>query len=82
MVEVVLVKYNLLDNQFQLKSKVLCTSTPNEFYGYLINVEQSQLVFLKTCNADLDVIIITFTNPNSPPLEIEGQVNLALLINR
>ena len=54
--EVVLVQCNLVDNQYQQNSKVLCTFTPNKFYTYLLNVEPSNIVFLKT----FDEIIITF----------------------
>ena len=32
LVEVVLVKCNLVDNQYQLKSKILYTFTPNKSY--------------------------------------------------
>ena len=79
-VEVVLVR--LVDNQYQQKSKVLYTFTPNKSYAYLLNVEPSNLVFLKTYITEFDEIIITFTDPNSRPLEIEDKVNLILLINK
>ena len=46
-VEVVLVQCNLVDNQYQQKSEVLYSFTPNESYAYLTNVEPSNLVFLK-----------------------------------
>ena len=46
--EVALVQCNLVDNQYQRKSKVLYTFTPNKSYAYLLNVEQSNLDFLKT----------------------------------
>ena len=49
-VEVVLVKCNLLDNQYQQKSEVLYTFTPNKSCPYFLNVEPSNLVFLITCN--------------------------------
>ena len=45
--EVVLVQCNLVDNQYQQKSEVLYTFTLNKFYAYLLNVEPSNLVFLK-----------------------------------
>ena len=41
--EVVLVQCNLLDHQYQQKSKVLYTFTPNKYY--LLNIEPSNLVF-------------------------------------
>ena len=46
--EVALVQRNLVDNQYQRKSKVLYTFTPNKSHAYLLNVEPSNLVFLKT----------------------------------
>ena len=49
-VEVVLVQSNLLDNQYQQNSEVLYTLTPNKSYDYLLNVELSNLMFLKTYN--------------------------------
>ena len=48
----------------------------------MLNVEPSNLVFLKTYNTEFDEIIITFTNQNGRPLEIEDKVNLTLLINK
>ena len=63
-VEVVLVQCNLMDNQYQRKSKVLYTFNPNKCYAYLLNVEPSNLVFLKTYNNDFDETIITFTDQN------------------
>ena len=79
--EVVLVQCNLEDNQYQQKSKVLYTFTSNKSYAYLLNVDPSNLVFLKTCNTEFDEIIITFMSQNGRPLEIEDKVNLTLLIN-
>ena len=57
-------------------------STPNKSYVYLLNVESSNLVFLKTYNTNFDAIIITFTDQNCRPLEIEVKVNLILLNNK
>ena len=47
-VEVLLVQYNLVDNQYQQKSEVIDNFTPNKSYAYLLNVEASNLLFLKT----------------------------------
>ena len=47
-VEAVLVQNNLVDNQYQQKSEVLYTFTPNKSYAYLLNVDSSNLMFLKT----------------------------------
>ena len=64
-VEVVLVQCNFVDNQYQQKSDLLYTFTPNKSYAYLLNVEPRDLVCLKTYNAELDEIIIKFTDQNS-----------------
>ena len=37
--------WNLVDNQYQQKSEVLYTFTPNKTYGYLLNLEPNNLVF-------------------------------------
>ena len=80
-VEVFLVQCNLADNQYQQKSKVLYTFTPNKPYAYLLNVELNNLLSLRTYNAEFDEIIITFTDQNERPLERENKVHLTLLIN-
>ena len=46
-VEVVLVQFNLVDNQFQQMSELLYIFTPNKSYAYLLNVEPCNLLFLK-----------------------------------
>ena len=86
-VEVVLIQCNLVDNHYQQKSEVIYTFnkviyTPNKCYAYLLNVEPNDLVFSKTYNTEFDEIIITFTNQNGRPLEIQDKVNSTLLINK
>ena len=66
-VEVVLVQCNLVDNQYQQKSEVLCMFTPNKSYACLLNVEASNQVFLKTYNTEFDEIIITLKDQNGRP---------------
>ena len=67
-IKVFLVQGNLADNQYQQKSEV--------FFG------PTNLVFLKTYNTEFDEIILTFTNQNGRPLEIEDKVNLTLPLNK
>ena len=81
-VEVVLVQYNLVDNQYQQKSEVLYTFTPNKSYIYLLNFEPSNLAFLKAYNTEFDEIIINIMDQNGRQLEIEDRINLTLLINK
>ena len=57
-VEVVLVQCNLVDNQYQRKPSVY-TFKLNEYYAYQLNVEASNLVFLKTNNTKLYVFVMS-----------------------
>ena len=42
--------------------KYYTLSIPHKSYAYLLNVEPSNLVFLKTYNTEFYEIIMTFTN--------------------
>ena len=68
---VFLVQCNFKDNQYQQKSEVLYTFTPNNSYNYSLNVEPSNLLFLRTYVTEFDEIIITFMDQNVRPLEID-----------
>ena len=61
---------------------MLYTFNPNKSYAYLLNIEPSNLVFLKTYNTEFDEIIITFTDQNARPFKTEHKVNFELLINK
>ena len=74
-VEVVLLQCSLVENQHRQKSKVLYTFMFNKSYAYLLNIESSNLVFLNTYSTEFDDSIITFTNQNGRPREIEDKVN-------
>ena len=80
-VKVVLVQCNLVGNQYQQKSEVLYTFTPNKPYAYLLNAEPINLVFLKTYNTEFDEINITFADQNGRPIKIEDKINSTLPIN-
>ena len=73
-VEVVLVHCNLADNQ----SEVLYTFTLNKSYAYLLNVESSNVVFLKTYGIECDELIIKFTDQSGTPLEIDDKITSIL----
>ena len=51
-VEVVLVHWNLLNNNYQQASKVLCTFVPNKQFGQLINIAPNSLLMVNTTNAE------------------------------
>ena len=47
-IEVFLVQYNLVDKEYQQTCVLLYTFIPDKSYAYLLSVEPSNLVFLKT----------------------------------
>ena len=55
---------------------------PNKSYAYLLNVEPSNLVFLKIYDTEFDKITVTYMDQNGRLLETEDKVNLTLLINK
>ena len=75
-------KCNLVDNQYQQKSEELLYFYALYFYAYLLNVEPSNTVFLKTYITKFDDIIIAFTDQKGRLLEIEDKVSLTLPINK
>ena len=80
-VEVVLVHCNLVNNSYQQASRVLFTFVPTKQYGQLISISPHSLVFLNTMNTEFSEIEVWFTDQNNNALEIEGNVNISLIIN-
>ena len=79
-VEVVLLHFNLANNNYQQASKVLFTFVPNKQFGQLINIASHSLTMLSTTNTEFSFIEVQFADQNSEPLEIEDNVNLILII--
>ena len=79
-VEVVLVHCDLVSNNYQQASKVLLTFVPNKQFAQLFTITPHSLTMLKTTNAECSFIEIWFTDQNNRPLEIEDNVNIALII--
>ena len=79
-VEVVLVHFNLVNNNYQQASKVLFTFVPNKQFGQLITITPHSPTMLKTTNAEFSFIEIWFTDQNNRPLEIEDNMNIILMI--
>ena len=81
-IEVVLVKSNLADNQYQQNLGRYILYMPNKSYDFLLIVEPRNLVFLKIYDTVFDDIIITLTGQSCRQLEREENVNFTLLINK
>ena len=79
-VEVVLVHYNLVNDNYQQASKVLFTYVPNKQFGQLINISPHSLSMLSRTNTEFLSIELWFTDQNSKPIETEVNVNNMTLI--
>ena len=78
--EVVLVHFNIVDNDYQQDSRVLYTFVPNKLFSSLVEISPTNHIFLKTFNSEFQDIEVWFTDQNSQPLEIEDRINLTLVI--
>ena len=79
--EVVLIHCNVVNNNYQHKSRVLYTFVPNKSFGQLLNISPDNFIFLKTFDSEFLYIELWFTDQNSNPLGIEDKINIILVIN-
>ena len=79
-VEVVLVHYNLVKNDYQHTSKVLFSFVSNKQFGKLLNISPHSLTIMNTFNTEFSFVEVWFTDQISEALEIEDNVNLTLII--
>ena len=80
LVKVVLAHCNLVKNDYQHSSKALFSFVPNKQSGQLINISANTLTMMNTINTEFSFIEAWFTNQASKAIEIEDNVNLALII--
>ena len=78
--EEVLVHYNIVNNDYEQDSRVLCTFVPNKPIGSLLEIIPTIHIVLKTFNSEFQEVEVWFTDKSSQPLEIEGRINLTLVI--
>ena len=78
--ELVLVHSNLVNNDYQQDSRILCTFVPNNTFGSLLEISPKNPVFLKTFNSEFQEIKIWFIDQKSKPLEVEDKINVTLII--
>ena len=79
-VEVVLVHFNLVNNDYQHTSKVLFSFVANKPIGQLINISPHSLTMMNTVNTEFSFVEVLFTHQTSKAFEIEDNVNLTLII--
>ena len=78
--EVVLVHCNIVNNDYQQDSRVLYTIVSDKPFGSLLEISLTNHIFLKIFNSEFQTIVVWFTDQNSQPLEMEGRINLTLVI--
>ena len=79
--KVVLMHCNIVNNDYQQVSRVLCTFFPNKSFCQLLDISPKDFLFLKTFNLEFSYIELWFTDRNSKPLETEEKINITLVIN-
>ena len=79
-VELVLVHYNLVNNDYQQDSRILYTFVPNKPFGSFSEISPTNHSFLEIFNSEFQVIKIWFTDQTSKPLEVGDKTNLTLII--
>ena len=81
-VELVLVHFNLVNNDYQQDSRILYTFVPSKTFGSLLEISQTNHIFLKTFNSELQEMKVWFTDQTSEPLEVEDRINVSLTIKQ
>ena len=79
--EVVLVHYNIVNNEYQQDSRVFYTFIPNKSFSQLLDISIKIFVFLKAFNSEFSCIEVWLTDQNSKMLEIEDKSNITLVID-
>ena len=79
--EVVLVKCNIVNNDYQHDSRVLYTFIPNISLGQLLDISPKNFILKKTFNSKFSYIELWFTDQSFNPLETEDKINITLVIN-
>ena len=80
--KVVLIHYNVVNNDYQHDSRLLNTFVSNKSFGQLWDASPKNFIILETFNLELSYIEVWFTNQNSKPLEIENIINITLVIKQ
>ena len=79
--EVVLVHYNIVNNDYQQDSRVLYTFVPNKLFSQLLDFSTKKFIFFKKFVSEFSYIEVWFTDRNSKPLELEDKIKITLVIN-
>ena len=76
---VVLIHFNIINNDYQQDLRVLYACVPNKAFGQSLDISLKSFIFFKTFHSEFWYIDIWFTD-DAKPLEI-GEINITLVIN-
>ena len=82
--KVVLVHFNIVNNDYRKNSRTLYKFVPNKSFGQLLDIYHENYIFLKTFNSEslcVYYVFMWFTDQNSKLLEIEYKINMTIVIN-
>ena len=79
--EVVLVRCNIINKDYQQDSRILDAFIPNKLLCQLLDISPRNVIFSKTLSSEFSSVKVWFTDRNSELLEIEGKINITLVIN-
>ena len=80
-VVLVLVYWNIINNDYQQDSRELCTYVHNKLFGQLLHYITYKIFISKSLNSYFSYIEVWFTDQNSKPLDIKDKINLMLVFN-
>ena len=70
-VELVLVYWNFVNNDYEQDSRILYIFLPNKPFGCLLGISPRKHIFLKTFNSGFQEIKIWFTDQTRKPIEVD-----------
>ena len=79
--KVVLLHFNIANNNSQQNSAVLYIFVSNKSFGQLSDISPKKIKFLKTFESKFSYIEVWFTDESFKPLEIEDKTNITLVTN-
>ena len=63
--EVVLIRFNVVNNSYQKSSRFLYTFVPNKSFSQLLDISPKNFIFLKMLDSEFSYIEVSFTDQNS-----------------
>ena len=72
---------NVFNSSYQRNSRVLYSFVLNKLFGRLLIISPENFIFLETFDSEFAHVDVWFTDQNSTPLDIEGKINITLVIN-